>query len=49
MEDSNKLEYYYGYDSDKKLSRTDYKSNFESWKKEGNYELVYQSGKFKEK
>ncbi|EGO6646157.1 hypothetical protein HRH51_10870 [Enterococcus faecalis] len=44
----NKFQYYYSYDENKELNRTDYESDFKDWKASGNYELVYKSGKFKE-
>ncbi|KAJ84863.1 putative lipoprotein [Enterococcus faecalis NY9] len=45
---SNKFQYYYSYNENKELNRTDYESDFKDWKASGNYELVYKSGKFKE-
>lgn len=44
---SNDMEYFYGYNENKELSQTDYKSDFKDWKSEGSYEEVYKSGKFK--
>ncbi|EHQ8840008.1 hypothetical protein KI123_002658 [Enterococcus faecalis] len=41
------LNYYYSYDENKVLNRTNYESDFQELRFSGNYELVYKSGRFK--
>ncbi|MCA6712113.1 hypothetical protein LF864_12780 [Enterococcus faecalis] len=41
------LNYYYSYDENKVLNRTNYESDFQELRSSGNYELVYKSGRFK--
>lgn len=44
---SSVLEYFYCYDVNKELEKTESKASFNDVKSKGNYEVVYKSGKFK--
>lgn len=47
VEEDSALEYYFYYDEDKRLDKSESKAAFDDMKASGNYEVVYKSGKFK--